>query len=113
MRRRTLIAGVGAAAVAAAVGLWRFTGLMGGHAPTPYDDLLALLDDRDQAALLGRHAVGMADAKMMAQELRVRIGKDGLAKAALDDVQKGRTTELDGWILPQSVAQLSALAAKA
>jgi hypothetical protein len=114
MRRRAVIAGTGAAAAGlAAVGLWRFTGLFRRYAPTPYDDLVAQLDDRDRAALLGKHAVGMADARMTAQELRTRIGNGSLAKAASDDVQAGRMSEVDGWVLPRSVAQMAALAAHA
>jgi hypothetical protein len=114
MRRRTLIVGGGTAgAIAAVAGLWRFTGLFRRYAPTPYDDLLAQLDDRDRAALLGKHAVGMADARMTAQELRTRIGNGSLAKAASDDVQAGRMSEVDGWVLPRSVAQMAALAAHA
>ncbi|MBN9589300.1 MAG: hypothetical protein BGN85_10025 [Alphaproteobacteria bacterium 64-11] len=113
MKRRTLIAGAGFAAGAAAVaGLWRYTGLLRHYAPSPYDDLLEQLNDRDQAALLGRQVVGAPDARMMAQELRTRIGKGGLGAAAMADITADRMTEVDGWILPQSVGQLAVLAAK-
>jgi hypothetical protein len=113
MRRRTLIVGGGTAgAIAAVAGLWRFTGLFRSHAPTPYDDLLGALDDRDQAVMLGKRVRDMPDAETLAGELRARLGDGGLGKAAMGDVAAGRMTEVDGWVLPRSVAQLSALAAR-
>jgi hypothetical protein len=114
MRRRTLIVGGGTAgAIAAVAGLWRFTGLFRSHAPTPYDDLLDQLDDRDQAIVLGKQVPDMPDARTLAGELRARLGNGGLGKAAMADVAAGRMTEVDGWIVPRSVAQLAALAARA
>jgi hypothetical protein len=55
----------------------------------------------------------MPDAQVLAEELRTRLGDGGLNMAAMGDVAANRLTEVDGWILPRSVAQLSALAAKA
>src|SRR6185503_9370778 len=54
MRRRSLIAGVTAAGAALAAGLYRFTDLFVKHyPPTPYDDVLAALVDREEAVRLG------------------------------------------------------------
>jgi hypothetical protein len=114
MKRRTLIVGGGVAvAIAATASLWRFTSLFRSYAPTPYDDLLGELDNRDQAIVLGKRVLDMPDAQVLAEELRTRLGDGGLNMAAMGDVAANRLTEVDGWILPRSVAQLSALAAKA
>ena len=54
MKRRTLIGGVAAAGAAIAAGLYRFTDLFVKHyPPTPYDDLLSVLVDREEAARFG------------------------------------------------------------
>ena len=71
MKRRDFIAGVAAAGVALAAGLYRFTGLFVKHyPPTPYDDLLAQLTDREQAAKLGAKAAIASDAQSQAARLR-------------------------------------------
>ncbi len=114
MRRRTLIAGLGAAAAAVAAGLYRFTDLFVKHyAPTPWDDVLARLEDREEAAKLGAAMHDAPDAAALAARLRPVLGKQSLAAAALADIGAGRMTEADGWVLPESIALLSALAAKA
>jgi hypothetical protein len=113
MKRRTMIAGLAAAGVAVAAGLYRFTGLFAKHyAPTPYDDLLGQLVDREQASRLGVKVAGGANAAALAARLRGAL-TGGLAAAAFADAQAGRVQEVDGWLLPDSVALLSALAAKA
>ncbi len=114
MKRRSLIAGVAAAGAAVAAGLYRFTNLLVKHyAPTPYDDVLARLVDREQAAKLGARVPGTASARMLAEQLRLSLAPNGLAGAADADVMAGRMMEVDGWLLPQSVALLSALASRA
>src|SRR4051812_5941261 len=56
MRRRTFLGGTVAAIVVVTGGLYRFTNLFVKHyPPTPYDDVLALLPDREHAAVLGRN----------------------------------------------------------
>ena len=113
MRRRGLIAGVAAAGAAVAAGLYRFTDLFVKHyPPTPYDDVLAALTDREQAARFGASVAGTADAKSLAEKLRPVLKSGGLNAAVRADIAADRLTEVGGWIVPQSVAQLSALAAK-
>ena len=113
MKRRTVIASVVAASAAVAAGLYRFTDLVAKHyAPTPYDDVLARLMDRQQAARLGAKVTGTPDPASLAAQLRLRLNPNGLAAAAQDDVAAGRVLEVDGWVLPQSVALLAALAAR-
>jgi hypothetical protein len=111
MKRRALLAGVAAAGGAA--GLYRFTDLFVKHyPPTPYDDVLAALADREQAAKLGALVPGTPDANALAAKLRVSLKPGGLGAAARADAGAGRVIEVDGWVVPQSVALLSALAAK-
>ena len=113
MRRRTAIAGMTAAGGALAAGLYRFTDLFVKHyAPTPYDDVLAVLADRDQAARLGASATGGPSPSALAARLRPILKPNGLTVAAKADIASGRITEIDGWVLPESVALVSALAAR-
>jgi hypothetical protein len=114
MKRRHVLAGVGAAGVAAAAGLYRFTDLFVKHyPPTPYDDVLGALVDREQAARLGALVSGAPAPKSLAARLRSTLKPNGLAAAARTDIAQGRMVEADGWVLPESVALLAALAARA
>lgn len=113
MRRRGLIAGVAAAGAAVAAGLYRFTDLFVKHyPPTPYDDVLEVLSDREQAARFGASVAGTADANALAGKLRPMLGSGDLTAAAKADIEADRLTEAGGWVVPESVALLSALAAK-
>ncbi len=113
MKRRTVIAGVAAAGAAAAAGLYRFTDIFVKHyPPTPYDDLLVQLVDRQQASRLGTKLSGAPDAGTLAAQLRSVLKPDSLAAAAGADAAAGRIMEVDGWVLPKTVALLSALASK-
>ena len=113
MKRRDIMAAMVAAGVAVTAGLYRFTDLFVKHyAPTPYDDLLARLTDRDQAAKLGAHISGPFDLNSQAVRLRLTFGKKDLAAAARADIAAGHLVEVNGWVLPETVALLSALAAK-
>ena len=111
MRRRSVIAGGAVAAVVVATGVWRL-GLFQQYAPTPYDDLLEQLDARDQAIVLGKQVTDAPEARALADELRSHIGPQGLRAAVMGDIAADRMIEVAGWIVPQSVAQMAALAAK-
>ena len=114
MKRRTLIAGATAAGVALAAGLYRFTDLFVKHyPPTPYDDVLAALVDREEAARLGALIQDAPPAGTLAVKLRGMLKPNGLSGAMASDIAAGRLAEVDGWVVPESVALLSALAAKA
>jgi len=71
MKRRVVIGAAAAAGAAVAAGLYRFTDLFVKHyPPTPYDDVLAALVDREEAARLGA-LVGNAPAPaVLAARLR-------------------------------------------
>jgi hypothetical protein len=112
MKRRTFIGGVVAAGAAVAAGLYRFTDLFVKHyPPTPYDDVLAQVVDREHAAQLGRHA-GDFDLPRDAVALRQQLAGSTLKSAAEGDIATGRLVEVEGWLVPQTVARISALAAK-
>ncbi len=113
MKRRTMIGGAVVVAGAAAAGLFRFTNLFVKHyAPTPYDDLLLRLTDRGEAAKLGAQLTGSFDVTAQSARLRDTFRRQDLAAAANADIAAGRLVEVGGWVLPETVALLSALAAK-
>ena len=113
MKRRAIIAGTAGAGVVLAASLYRFTDFFVKHyPPTPYDDLLERLTDREQAAKLGSRVSGAFDAADQAARLRAALTGRSLADAANADIAAGRMVEVQGWILPQTVASLSALAAR-
>ena len=113
MKRRTLIGSVAAAGAAVAAGLYRFTDLFVKHyPPTPYDDVLGALVDREEAARLGALVGNAPAADLLAARLRPILKPNGLAGAVGSDIAAGRLAEVDGWVVPESVALLSALAAK-
>ncbi|MDE2135751.1 MAG: hypothetical protein KGJ49_14280 [Alphaproteobacteria bacterium] len=113
--RRRVVMGAGGAAVLAATA---FEGrlLRKRYAPTPYDDLLARLDDRDADAQIGEAVLADVegfDAKAASAGVRQRLARHTLAQAVGADAAEGRLLEASGWVLPQTLALLCALAAKA
>jgi hypothetical protein len=114
MKRRTLIAGVAAASAAVVAGVFRFSGLLAKHyPPTPYDDVLAALVDREHAAKLGALVSDAPAPQALAARLRPMLKTGTLANIAAGDITAGRLVEVSGWVVPESIALLSALAAKA
>lgn len=112
MKRRDVIAGIAAAGIALTAGVYRFTDLFVKHyPPTPYDDLLGQLTDREQAARLGAKA-GTVDVQSHVAELRASLRGQTLTGRTSADIAAGHMVEVDGWVLPQTVVWLSALAAK-
>lgn len=84
------------------------------YPPTPYDDLLDLLPDRDAAARVG--AVAAADSHtplvVLARRLRGRIGAHSLGSVIGADLAAARLAEVQGWVLPQTLVGLCVLAAR-
>lgn len=115
--RRTMVVGGGVAATLFAAALGLTLPRLFGHryAPTPYDDLLTQLVDRDEAARVGA-AVRIAgpnfNAKAVARELRQRFEQRNLAEVSDADIREGRMAEVSGWVLPESLVQLCTLAAE-
>ena len=114
--RRNIVVGAGGAVVLAVAAFEGSRLLRKHHAPTPYDDLLAQLDNRDADAQIGEAVlanIGDFDAKTIAENARARLGRNTLAQLASRDAVEGRLLEAGGWVIPQTLGLLCALAAKA
>ena len=81
---------------------------------TAYDDLLANLVDRDSAQAVGHAVIGTTtfDAKQTASDLRRRLDGRSLLQATADDLSRDRLIEAKGWVLPETLGLLCALAAE-
>jgi hypothetical protein len=113
MKRRTILVGLGAAAVAAGGAVWTLRPFRKQYPPTPYDDVLSQLDDRDWAAKFGVAALAaMPDFTPVngAARLRPLLHRDSLRLVALRDAEAGRLVDVGGWLVPESVAVIAALA---
>jgi len=116
LTRRIILIGAGGVVVLAVGGYEGRRLLRKRYAPSPYDVLLALLDDRDADAQIGEAVLADIDdfdPKLAADELRERIGKRPLAQVMIEDIGEGRVQEAGGWVMPETLALLCALAAKA
>jgi hypothetical protein len=85
------------------------------YAPSPFDDLLAKLPDRDSAARLGAAFLAenrTFDADRTAKALRASLASRTLDAAMDSDLGQMRMTEAHGWVLPETIVTLCALAAK-
>ncbi len=117
--RRPLLAALGALAGIGIVGgtVYEVSERWGGGAPRgPYGDLLAGLGDQNNAAIVGRAVLADASsfqARIVAESLRQMIGRKPLADVLVQDAVQGRIVETQGWVLPQTLTQLCALAGKA
>jgi len=121
LTRRSFFAGALGALVVAGVAMLEVPRLLPNlftrrYPPSPYDDLFARLPDRENAARLGTVVLrgrAKTDPGTIAQTLREKIGGHSLASAMADDVAENRLVEAQGWLLPESLADLCALAATA
>jgi len=113
--RRPVLAGALALIGVAAVGGGAYElGLFRKHF-SKYGDLLDALDDPDNAKLVGKAVLAEMpgfDAAKIASDLRARIGKKPLADVLIADAQANRVIEASGWVLPETLALLCALAVK-
>lgn len=81
---------------------------------TPYDDLFAQLVDRGEAAKVGSAAldsIGNVTAAKLAKEVRQRMDRRTLLETANSDLAEGKLAEVHGWVLPETLVLLCALAA--
>ena len=118
-RAVTIGGGIAAALGIAALGLSVPRWLGKHYAKSPYDDLFALLVDREAAVKIGKPAaVHLGDdprytARTLAAELRKRFKGHTLAQVTAADIADGRITEAEGWVMPTTVLMLCVLAASA
>ncbi len=113
-RSVTIGGGIAAALGITALGI-TVPRLFGRHyRKTPYDDLLALLVDRDAAVKVGAAAraqgAPVAAAKL-AKEVQQRLDRRALAVAVNADLAESRLAEVKGWVLPETLVLLCELAA--
>lgn len=114
LTRRNILIGAGGAVVVAG-GVFEASRLLSDR-PTPFDDLLNRLDDREESIEIGSSVLAETeefDAKTVAATLRARHGQSTLAQEAIEDSAADRLLEAGGWVLPETVALLCALAARA
>ena len=114
----SIAAALGIAALGLSVPRW-----LGKHyAKSPYDDLFALLVDREAAVKVGQAAIetmetsgGMHDIPFdyagLAKELRSSLARRTLADVTASDLAQDKLLEVHGWVLPQTLVLLSVLAA--
>ncbi|MBI3677187.1 MAG: hypothetical protein HY243_11300 [Proteobacteria bacterium] len=79
-----------------------------------YDDLLSLIWNRENAERIGVIVLdedGQFEPWTVAPQLRRRIGKRKLPEVILEDAKQGRLVEARGWVIPETLALLSALSA--
>lgn len=115
LTRRNAIIGAGVAVVLVGGGYEATRLFSKRHAPSPYDDLLNKIDDRDAGAQIGEAVLAdfrEFDAASAAAKLRTELSKDSLATVAQRDAADGRVLEAGGWVLPEALGLLCALAAK-
>lgn len=112
MTRRAVLAGLVAVLAAAGGAAWKFRLFAKHYPPTPYDDLLSEIVDRDPAIVFGQAArKSLPGASLLAAGLR-RDGRK-LSERATREPGEAQIAEVAGWVVPQSVALYAALAAQA
>lgn len=111
---RRWVAGIVATLAAAAVAVRQLPRLHHHYRRTPYDDLFSKLGDRESSVAFGRSASkgmpGSSDA--IATALRQRLRTDSLRAVATNELSRGQVFVAGGWIVPESLALMCALAAR-
>jgi hypothetical protein len=98
--------------IAAGGAAWKFRLFAKHYPPTPYDDLLGQIIDREPAIVFGQVArKSLPGAPQLAEQLR-RDSRT-LPERAAQEPGEAQITEVAGWVVPQSVALFAALAAQA
>lgn len=112
MTRRGVLAGLAAVLALAGGAAWKFRPFAKHYPPTPYDDLLDQITDREPAIVFGQAArKSLPGAAQLAAGLR--RDRRTLTTRASAEPGQAQIAEVAGWIVPQSVALYAALAAQA
>ena len=88
------------------------------YPPTPYDDLLELLPDREEAIRLGAGGLSVTsgptvfEPEKVARDLRKAFAGRSLREAMEADLEKHAVAEFGGWVLPLDLTLLCEFAAK-
>ena len=80
-----------------------------------YDDLFAQLVDREATVRVGRSILARwpsFSAKAVGRDLRQRLERRTLREVTDSDLAQSSLTEVEGWVLPSTLALLCALAAE-
>lgn len=116
--RRPLLAALAGVAGLAAIGGGSYEAarlVARGREDGAYGDLVSKLPDADDAATVGRAVIGdlpKFNPSATARMLRKELAKRKLADVTAGDLADGKLAEAGGWVLPESLALLCALAAK-
>jgi hypothetical protein len=114
-RRSILFAGTGAGVLAVGAIAYESWRLLARHyPPTPYDDLLSLLPDREAARRLGGAFLSEHTnftARYAANALRKHIAGRPLPDVLSSEIAERALTEAGHWLVPETWAGLCALAA--
>ncbi len=113
MSRRPVLAGMLALAGLVVGGAYE-AGLFRSRPSGPYGDLLSSLDDLKNADAVGRAYLAQTknfDARGTAAQLRTRLNNQSLSEVLNIDITGNQLAEAGGWVLPETLALLCALAA--
>jgi len=86
------------------------------YPPTPYDDLINLLPDRENARVLGAHvskSVFVSSVGADIRGFRRHYGQKTLPDIVQLDLEEGRVVSVAGWVLPTGLAILCDFAYRA
>jgi hypothetical protein len=86
-----------------------------GHRRAAGVGLLSGLGDRDAAMRVGLAYLAedpAFDRDRVARDMHQRIAKRPLPAVLAEDAAQGRTAEIGGWVIPETLALLCALSAK-
>jgi hypothetical protein len=112
-RRRLIVGGLTAIGVGV-MGVYtlKTVGYMRRAHNRQFDDLVSLIWNREDAERIGLivlDADGQFEPWNVAPQLRRRIGRRKLPDVVLEDAREGRLVEANGWVIPETLALLSAL----
>ncbi len=114
--RRPLLAVLGAVVGLGVAGgaIYEVFTKLGPRAPGALGDLLFGLGDRQDAVMIGKAvlATGKSGSADEAASLRRALGQKPLSEVLVEDAVQGRIVETQGWVLPETLTRLCALAAK-